>query len=114
MWSAVDKLSELTYTSVHESLMHIISLCLDNNPSLLPQSCKATEESREDVPQMPTLEDVRDPVDFQFWSEQQAKRILLAIEQAFSIELMPAVVLADANVGALMNRILVSKELLSE
>ena len=110
----MDKPSELTYASVRESLMHVIPLCLDNDPSLLPQSCKATEESGEDAPRTPTLEDARDPDDFRFWSERQAKRISLAIEQAFGVELTPAVVLADANVGALANRILVSKELLSE
>ena len=37
-----------------------------------------------------------------------------AIEQALDIELTPEVIVADANVGALANRILVSKELLSE
>ena len=56
----------------------------------------------------------RDPDDFRFWSERQAKRISLAIEQAFDVELTPEVIVADANIGALANRILTSKELLSE
>ena len=85
--------------------MHIVPLCLDSDPSLIPQSCK---------PDSPAGEDGRDPDDFRFWSERQAKRISLAIEQALDIELTPEVIVADANVGALANRILVSKELLSE
>ena len=102
----VDKPSALDFDSVRQSLMHIVPLCLDSDPSLIPQSCKADD--------VVGLSDGRDPDDFRFWSERQAKRISLAIEQAFGVELTPAVVLADANVGALANRILVSKELLSE
>lgn len=55
-------------------------------------------------------DDERDPDDFRFWSERQAKRISMAIKQAFGVELTPEVVVADANLGALTNRILVSKE----
>jgi phosphatidylethanolamine N-methyltransferase len=58
-----------------------------------------------------TLES-RDSDDFRFWSEQQAKRICAAIKQAFDVEYAPQVVLADANVTALTNRILFSKEIL--
>ena len=123
----VDKPRELTYESVRESLMHVVPLCLDNDPSLIPHSCKSqdaastpatdagVEADGEGESESPVAsEDGRDPDDFRFWSERQAKRISLAIEQAFGVELTPAVVLADANVGALANRILVSKELLSE
>ena len=85
--------------------MHIVPLCLDSDPSLIPQSCK---------PDSPVGEDGRDPDDFRFWSERQAKRISLAIEQAFDVELTPEVVVADANIGALTHRILVSKELISD
>ena len=85
--------------------MHIVPLCLDSDPSLIPQSCQ--DDAAE-------AEDGRDPDDFRFWSERQAKRISLAIEQAFDVELTPEVIVADANIGALANRILTSKELLSE
>ena len=85
--------------------MHIVPLCLDSDPSLIPQSCKGDTAEAEDG---------RDPDDFRFWSERQAKRISLAIEQAFDVELTPEVIVADANIGALANRILTSKELLAE
>ena len=85
--------------------MHIVPLCLDSDPSLIPQSCN---------PDSPAGEDGRDPDDFRFWSERQAKRISLAIEQAFDVELTPEVVVAHANISALAHRILTSKELLAE
>ena len=105
---AVDKPSRLNFDTVRETLMHIVPLCLDSDPSLIPLSCK--QDRDEDT----TPEDGRDPDDFRFWSERQAKRISLAIEQAFDVELTPEVIVADANISALANRILVSKELLSE
>ncbi|KAI0651121.1 phosphatidylethanolamine N-methyltransferase [Trametes meyenii] len=107
----VDKPTTLDFASVRESLAHIVPLCLDNDPSLIPQSCKPTNG---DADATPAAEDGRDPDDFRFWSERQAKRISLAIEQAFDVELTPEVVVADANLSALANRILVSKELLSD
>ena len=54
----------------------------------------------------------RDPDDFRFWSEKQASRIALSIKAAFGLEYDPEVIIADANVSALTNRILVSKQLL--
>jgi phosphatidylethanolamine N-methyltransferase len=54
-----------------------------------------------------------DPDDFTFWEEEQAKRICLAIEQVFGVEYAPEVVVADANLTALANRILLSKEILT-
>lgn len=58
-----------------------------------------------------TFEREPDPDDFSFWSELQAKRICSAIHQAFDVEYAPEVVLADANLSALANRILLSKQL---
>jgi phosphatidylethanolamine N-methyltransferase len=57
--------------------------------------------------------DGRDPDDFRFWEERQAKRICTAIKEAFDVEYAPQVVLADANLSALTNRILLSKEILT-
>ena len=37
----------------------------------------------------------------------------MSIKQAFNVEYDPEVIMADANVSALTNRILVSKELLA-
>jgi phosphatidylethanolamine N-methyltransferase len=54
-----------------------------------------------------------DPDDFTFWEEQQAKRICFAIEQIFGVEYAPEVIVADANLTALANRILLSKEILT-
>lgn len=107
--TAVDKPSAMNFDSVRRSLVHIVPLCLDSDPSLIPLSCKSEEEkaTSED-------EETRDPDDFRFWSERQAKRISVAIKQAFGVELTPEVIVADANISALANRILISKELLSD
>jgi phosphatidylethanolamine N-methyltransferase len=51
--------------------------------------------------------------DFRFWSERQAERICTVIKQAFDVEYVPEVIVADANLSALANRILLSKHVLT-
>ncbi|TCD67750.1 phosphatidylethanolamine N-methyltransferase [Steccherinum ochraceum] len=103
----VQRPTSLDPASVRSSLTKIVSLCLDSDPSLIPLSCKNDADETFDD------EDDRDPDDFRFWSERQAKRISMAVEQAFGVELTPEVIIADANLGALTHRILVAKELFS-
>lgn len=91
--------------------MRVVPLCLDSDPSLIPLSCKSSPNG--DGTASPTETDERDPDDFTFWSERQAKRICMAIKQTFDVEYAPEVVVADANLTALANRILVSKEILT-
>ncbi|KDQ55966.1 hypothetical protein JAAARDRAFT_36757 [Jaapia argillacea MUCL 33604] len=104
----VNKPAAMEFGSVRDCLLHIVPLCLDSDPSLIPTSAKEAEGviSHEES-------DGRDPDDFRFWSERQAKRISTAIKQAFDVEIAPELVVADANLSALANRILVSKEILS-
>lgn len=117
----VEKPEDLDFDSIRKSLMHIVPLCLDSDPSLIPLSCKTESEAGAHTQSVDNEEglgeepkdDMRDPDDFRFWSERQAKRISGAINQTFGVEIMPEVVLADANLTALANRILVSKELLT-
>lgn len=121
----VDKPSALDFSSVRESLAHIVPLCLDSDPSLIPISCgtQATpsqnistplpvENSRHAQGQDQDSDD-RDPDDFSFWSERQARRICAAIKQIFNVDYAPEVVMADANLTALANRILLSREILT-
>ncbi|KNZ76631.1 Phosphatidylethanolamine N-methyltransferase [Termitomyces sp. J132] len=111
----VDKPTELNFESVRETLMHVVPLCLDSDPSLVPLSCKALETSNtlETTSRKPDGTTNRDPDDFSFWSEKQAKRICSAIQQLFDVEYVPEVVVADANLSALANRILLSKDILT-
>ncbi len=104
----VEKPSTIDFASVRSSLAHIVTLCLDSDPSLIPTSCKAADSTTEEG------EDARDPEDFRFWSEDQAERISKAIQQAFDVELTPEVVIADANLSALTNRVLVARSLFSD
>ena len=83
-------------------MRHVV-LALDSDPSLVPFSS---------LPSDTVVEDGRDPDDFRFWSERQAKRIAKAIQQVFNVEYSSEVIVADANLSALANRILVSKEIL--
>ena len=108
--------------SVRKSLMRIVPLCLDSDPSLIPLSCKIEKTASRDDNVEPTLvpdtapdetDDEHRNDDFSFWSEQQAKRISTAIKQIFDVEYAPEVIVADANLMALAKRILVSKEILS-
>jgi phosphatidylethanolamine N-methyltransferase len=93
--------------------MRVVPFCLDSDPSLIPISCKSLTSSAPDAMSSNTEEsEDRDPDDFSFWSERQAKRICAAIKQTFDVEYAPEVVVADANLSALANRILVSKEIL--
>ena len=103
----VDPPATLDFQSIRWYLIHIVTLCLDSDPSLVPLSSKP--------PGTPKSGDMegRDPDDFRFWSERQAKRIAVSIKEAFDVEYDPEVILADANVSTLTNRILVSKQLLS-
>lgn len=89
-------------------LLRIVSLCLDGDASLVPLA------AQEDQPVTNEEENTRDPDDFRFWSERQARRIAGTVREAFGVEYAPEVVMADANVSALANRILVSKELLAQ
>lgn len=133
----MDKPTTVNFTSVKSSLSHIVTLALDSDPSLVPISCKAmakaadtsspdntrdtananiersTEAAHGDGSITPTEEDgMRDPDDFRFWSESQAVRISKAIKEAFEADLTPEVIIADANLSALANRILVARDLL--
>ena len=119
--------------------MRIVPLCLDSDPSLIPLSCKealtprskhketfapddnpeqeqeqaqTSDELHDSHPDDPPHED-REPDDFSFWSERQAKRICSVIQQTFDVEYAPEVVMADANLTLLANRILLSKQMMA-
>ncbi|KAF7297358.1 Phosphatidylethanolamine N-methyltransferase [Mycena indigotica] len=116
----VEKPAELTFASVRENLKRVVPLCLDSDPSLIPDSCKTPDMPATPRPKINSIdgsglaeEEERDPDDFAFWSEQQAKRICSAIKQTFDVEYAPEVVVADANLSALARRIMDSKEVLS-
>ena len=105
-YQTVDPPTTLDFSSIRWYLIRIVVLCLDSDPKLVPFSSKPPGT------QVDGNDERRDPDDFHFWSEKQAKRIALSIKEAFDIEYDPQVILADANVSALANRILVSKQLL--
>ncbi|PFH50210.1 hypothetical protein AMATHDRAFT_4210 [Amanita thiersii Skay4041] len=109
----VDKPPTIDFTSVRETLIRIVPLCLDSDPSLIPISCKLDlPQFAESVGDDSESED-HDPDDFAFYSERQAERICAVIKQMFDIEYAPEVIVADANLTALANRILLSKEILT-
>ena len=105
----VEKPATMEFDDVKKTLARVVPLCLDSEPSLIPDSCK--DKAYSDA--ATSEDDHRDPDDFRFWSEKQAKRISLAFKQSFGVELTPEVIIADANLSTLANRILVARQLLS-
>ncbi|KAH7320508.1 phospholipid methyltransferase-domain-containing protein [Rhizoctonia solani] len=112
----VDKPDSVDFESVRQSLLRIVTLCLDSDPSLVPLSAGVgpipSQESRSKNTQPSGLRS--DPDDFRFWSERQAKRITMAVHAAFGVEYSPEVIVADANVTALSNRVVNSLKLLGQ
>lgn len=103
----VEKPAVMDYESVRSTLSHIVVLCLDSDPSLIPLSASGSASDNEH-----SDGSGGDPDDFRFWSEKQAKRIAICIKEAFDVEYAPEIIVADANVASLTRRILVSKDLL--
>lgn len=84
--------------------MRVVPLCLDSDPSLVPLVSQPGVDFSE-------IYDNHDPEDFSFWSENQAKRISNAIKQGLDVDYSPELVVADANIGVLANRIIASKDI---
>ncbi|KAF8262174.1 hypothetical protein EI94DRAFT_1886209 [Lactarius quietus] len=61
-----------------------------------------------------TSEDGGHPDDFWFWSERQAWRIVRMVWEMFGVEYVPDVMMADANLSALAQRIIASQQIIME
>ncbi len=94
----MDRPEKVDFDSVRAALAHVVPLCLDGDPSLVPSSTTAS-----------TSNDGGDPDDFRFWSERQAWRIARSVREMFGVEYAPDVVMADANLSALAQRIIASR-----
>ncbi|KAG6824889.1 hypothetical protein H0H92_005515 [Tricholoma furcatifolium] len=91
----LEKPTELTFETARETLMHVVPLCLDNDHAFQLDlndtgagDGDGDEDGGTDAPEPSAIEDDpdREPDDFSFWSEKQAKRICLAIRwQAFDV-----------------------------
>jgi phosphatidylethanolamine N-methyltransferase len=100
--SLVDRPEKVDFDSVRAALAHVVPLCLDGDPSLIPSSTAATSDDDDDG---------GDPDDFRFWSERQAWRIARSVREMFGVEYAPDVVMADANLSALAQRIIASRQI---
>lgn len=98
----VDRPENVDFESVRAALAHVVPLCLDGDPSLVPSSTTAGTTSA----------DGGDPDDFRFWSERQAWRIARSVREMFGVEYAPDVVMADANLSALAQRIIASRQII--
>jgi phosphatidylethanolamine N-methyltransferase len=102
----VDRPTKVDFESARAALAHVVPLCLDGDPSLIPSStCSSMDGSQTGG------EDGGDPDDFRFWSERQAWRIARVVQEMFGIEYAPDVVMADANLSALAQRIVASRKI---
>ena len=103
----VDRPEKVDFESVRATLAHIVPLCLDGDPSLIPSS------TREGIGAgSGGGDDGGDPDDFRFWSERQAVRIAQVVRAIFGVEYAPDVVVADANLTTLAKRIVASRKLM--
>ena len=103
----VDRPERVDFESVRATLAHIVPLCLDGDPSLIPSSTRDGNGVSSDGG-----DDIGDPDDFRFWSERQAVRIARVVRAIFGVEYAPDVVVADANLTALAKRIVASRKLM--
>lgn len=103
----MDRPEKVDFESVRTALAHVVPLCLDGDPSLIPSSTKLRNGTVED-----SEDDSGDPDDFRFWSARQAWRIARAVREMFGVEYAPDVVVADANLTALAQRIVASQKLM--
>ncbi|CCO35991.1 hypothetical protein BN14_10113 [Rhizoctonia solani AG-1 IB] len=113
----VSKPETVDFDSVRQTLLRIVTLCLDSDPSLVPLSAgiNYAPSDHDSAPRNTASSALRsDPDDFRFWSERQAKRITAAVRAAFGVEYSPEVIVADANVTALSNRVVNSLKLLGQ
>jgi phosphatidylethanolamine N-methyltransferase len=103
----VDRPEKVDFESVRATLAHVVPLCLDGDPSLIPSSTRDGNGTGGDGE-----DDSGDPDDFRFWSERQAVRIARVVRAIFGVEYAPDVVVADANLTALAKRIIASRMLM--
>lgn len=101
----MDRPEKVDFESVRSALAHVVPLCLDGDPSLIPSSTKYKMNGTAD-------NSGGDPDDFRFWSARQAWRIARAVREMFDVEYAPDVVVADANLTALAERIVASLKLM--
>lgn len=109
---SVTKPPSMDFSSIRTCLKTIVPLCLDSDPSLMPLSCLSPNQRH--AMYGSTSDEGQDVDDFRFWSEEQARRICVVMEQSFGVECTPEVVVAEANLTALAGRVLVSREILEE
>jgi len=107
---AVDRPEKVDFESVRATLAHVVPLCLDGDPSLIPSSTAFACDGNHDG--VDGASDGGDPDDFRFWSERQAVRIARVVRAIFGVEYAPGVVVADANLTALAKRIVASRKLM--
>jgi len=107
----VDRPEIIDFESVRAALAHVVTLCLDGDPSLIPSSTAVGSRDENGVSGDDDVDDGRDPDDFRFWSARQAWRIARVVREMFGVEYAPDVVVADANLTALAERIVASLKL---
>ena len=106
----VDRPEKIDFESVRAALAHVVPICLDYDPSLIPSSTAGARDGNGTDGNSES--DGGDPDDFRFWSERQAWRIARAVREIFGVEYAPDVVVADANLSALAERVVASRKLM--
>lgn len=96
--------------SVRNNLSRSVAFALDCQPQLVPAA--SWHHLPEDVSIRSTIKEDRDDDDMVIMNDEQAKRIALAIREAHNVDFTPSVVIADANLLRLAQRVLDTRRVL--
>jgi len=131
----VNKPVDGSYGATRSTVLNIVCLSLDSDATLEPRSAKylphynaegnyqeaddgspPSSAHRRDFASIKEISESESEIDeedddFIIMSEKQAKRIVNLIKAAFEVDISMAVVVAEANVGALARRILGARSL---
>lgn len=102
------------YKSVYDTLLPLVTRCLNNDASVVPESAFGLLPTPPDESVKAKARGERtDPDDFAIYTTEQAERIATVLEETTGLELTSEVVMAEANVAKLAHLVVESKHLLS-
>ncbi|TIB94206.1 hypothetical protein E3Q19_00520 [Wallemia mellicola] len=97
------------FEPVRNNLSRSVAFALDCEPTLVPSA--SWHHLPEDTP-LDEARKMQDEDDMVIMNDTQAKRIALAIKEAHDVDFTPAVIIADANLSRLTQRVLDTRRVL--
>lgn len=104
--------------AVYSTLSRLVTFSLSIDPKLAPHNAPSLDLVTRVHPEESSAVDTSDrsealdPDDFTLMDRDQAKHVAYALSEAFDVEINPEVVVADANVTKLTERVRATREVL--